>query len=78
MKVETMSRILLTALVVALAGLAFLLLGEGMRWLGWLSILGGIVLLVLIWVPWPALKKKSAPEPVKKKSPEPTKAQHKK
>lgn len=71
MKQQTMSRILLSTLVVALAGLAFLMFGEGFRWAGWLSLLGGIVLLVLIWVPWPQLKKKAEPEPV-------AKAQHKK
>jgi hypothetical protein len=65
---QTMSRILLTTLIVALAGLAYLLLGEGMRWLGWLSILGGIVLLVLVWVPWPKLTgKQSTPAPAAKK-----------
>ncbi len=57
MKVQTMSRILLSVLIFAMMSLAFLFFADAMRTMGWLVILGGVALLVAVWVPWQKLGK---------------------
>ncbi|MBK8049733.1 MAG: hypothetical protein IPK16_23080 [Anaerolineales bacterium] len=56
MKVETMARILLSVFVVALVSWGMFLADEGLRKMGILWLLGGVVLMVLIWVPWTKLR----------------------